>query len=193
MLACEQDCLPKDYQGTGGRHGTVSALTPCPSRSQFLPTKPTMSARNHTQQHGQYKQVQDLAMESLLDRLGASTCRCRDWAKEKERTTAFIDWINDVRCNSTWPPWLVPKLTAAINRGLQDDILGVSGPDPANSFICRPSTPGSRKKIWVVVDACASMCQLGASLGWLCNHAALENASPALKVAVKHEIFQQGE
>lgn len=78
-------------------------------------TKPTMSARNHTQQHGQTKQFQELAaMESLLDRLGASTCRCSDWAQEKERTTAFMAWIKGVQYASTWPPWLVPKLTAAI-------------------------------------------------------------------------------
>jgi hypothetical protein len=158
-----------------------------------------MSARNHTQQHVRSKQDQRLAaMESLLDRLGSSTCRCSDWAQEKGRTAAFMAWIKEVQYNSTWPSWLVPKLTAAINRALQDDILGIFGPDSANTFICMPYKPGSHDKMWVVVDAYCSVSQLSSSLARLYRGAELEDASPGvtvnqIKAAVEHEILRQGE
>lgn len=109
-----------------------------------------------------------------------------------------MGWIKSVQYASTWPPWLVPKLTAAINRSLQDDVLGIDGPDPANNFICTPYTPGSHDQKWVVVDAFVSMSQLGSSLGRLYRRATLEEAFPAVtascsKAAALHEVLQQGE
>lgn len=67
-----------------------------------------------------------------------------------------------------WPPWLLSKLTAALSRALQDDVLGLSGPDAANSFVCEPFGVGNKlNKKRVVIHALVSIGQLLSSLSRL--------------------------
>lgn len=107
-------------------------------------------------------------MESLLDKFAASTCHLSAWAHERERTTEFMALVKTVQYSQRdWPPWLLSKLTAALSRALQGDVLGLSGPDPANSFVFEPFGVGNHNKKWVVVDALVSIGQLLTSLARL--------------------------
>lgn len=108
-------------------------------------------------------------VESLLDRLSSTGC-LEDWADEKERTTAFMALVKTVQYEPTaWPSWLLLKLSAAVNRALQDEVLGLSAAHPRNHFIAEPYGVGSHARKRVILDALVSVGQLKTSLTKLCQ------------------------
>lgn len=185
----------------------LTAVLFCLCVAAGLPDETTMSARSTRRLHGPSSQQQqhgtgrraaaDLAaMESLLDKFAASTCHLNEWAQEKDRTTEFMALVKTVQyIQRDWPPWLLSKLTAALSRALQRDVLGLSGPDPANSFVFEPFGVGNLNKKWVVVDALVSLGQLLSSLARLYRCVLIDTCSAvaAPVVAPQHIITQQGE
>lgn len=83
-----------------------------------------------------------VASQQFLQQLAAANSTHKDWADHMMGINV-LEQLMDQTPPTTWPPWLLPKLCAAVARGLSPAILSMSGQKPRSGPLFNPPPSGA--------------------------------------------------
>lgn len=93
----------------------------------------------------------------MLLKLASANCTVREWSTVSDAVQA-LESLMDATDAAAWPPWLLPRLCAAVARGLQRSLLGMSGQKPKSALLYAPRTSSNSGAVATVLH---TLCAIG--------------------------------